>query len=151
MTTDPVRERHGQLLSDSEVGDCFRACMSYLLCIPNSDDLPNDHTTHPVLAWWSLLWDLGLTIRWDATACWVSGLWIASVPSKNYPDRTHAIVMRDHKVEFDPSPLRRYHKGWSLLGKDVVIGGYSLYVHEPRRLGVDFSVLYAKEQSPFQP
>lgn len=136
-----ARERHGQLISDSEVGDCLRACMSYLLGIPNSNDLPNNHEDHPILAWWTVLWPLGLTLRWDASACWVSGLWIASVPSKNYDDRFHAIVMRDHKVEFDPSPLRRYHAGWSLLGKDLVRGGYSLYVHDPSLLGVDFNTL----------
>lgn len=148
--SDSIRERHGQLISDSEIGDCFRACMSYLLDVPNSDDLPNDHTSHPVLAWWSALWPFGLTIRWDATACWVNGLWIASVPSKNYPDRTHAIVMKNHNVEFDPSPHRRYHKGWSLLGKDLVVGGYSIGVHDSRLLGVDFNALFSTEQAPVQ-
>lgn len=146
---DPIRVRHGQLVVDSEIGDCFRACMSYLLDIPNSDALPNEHDPHPAIAWWSALWDLGLTLRWDASACWVDGLWIASVPSKNMKERTHAIVMRNTNVEFDPSPLRRYHKGWSLLGKDVVLGGYSLYVHDPSMLGVDFSAaLFSTEQSP---
>lgn len=147
---DLVRERHGQLISDSEVGDCFRACMSYLLGVPNSESLPNDHNTHPAVAWWQILWPLGVSIRWNAEACWVDGLWIASVPSKNYDDRFHAIVMRNHSVEFDPSPKRRYHKGWSLLGKDLVQGGYSLYVHDPRMLGVDFSALVSTEPSPAQ-
>lgn len=147
-TASELRERHGQLISDSEIGDCFRASMSYLLGIPNSNDLPNDHTTHPAVAWWRVLWPFGLTLRWDSSACWVQGLWIASVPSKNYEGEFHAIVMRDTNVEFDPSPKRRYHRGWSLLGKDLVWGGYSLSVHDPRLLGIDFSDLVATEQRP---
>lgn len=135
---DAVRERHGQLIVDRDVGDCMRACMSYLLDVPNSDDLPNEHRMQ-VLAWREWLWPFGLTIRWDHKACWVDGLWIASVPSKNIPDRTHAIVMRDRQVEFDPSPRRRYHKGYSLLGTGLVLGGYALGVHDPSLLGVDFT------------
>lgn len=145
--TDPVRERHGQLVSDCKVGDCFRASMSYLLNIPNSHDLPNHDEEHPFISWWRLLWPLGLTLSYDTNAFWHTGLWIASVPSKNCPGATHAIVMRDCKVEFDPSSKRRYHRGWSLLGKGLVRGGYSLRVHDSRMLGVNFSDAIAKAQS----
>lgn len=35
------------------------------------------------------------------------GYWIASVVSANIPGVTHAVVMLDHQVAFDPSPRQR--------------------------------------------
>lgn len=46
---------------------------------------------------------------YDAPRVWSSGQgwWIASVISENYERRTHAVVMRDGAVAFDPSPKPR--------------------------------------------
>lgn len=133
--SEEARKRHGQLVCDSETGDCFRASMSYLFGVPNSEDLPNDHTL-AYLGWAEFLHPFGLSIEWQPKSCWKSGLWIASVPSKNFKNRSHAIVMKHDKVEFDPSPFRRYHRGYSLLGTNLVSGGYCIIATDPARLGV---------------
>lgn len=136
MSAAPDRDRHGQLVVSSENGDCFRACMSVLLGVPNGDHLPNEHGPGWWAAWWEFLWDLGLAVSNSHAKgpVWKSHPWIASVRSKNFGERTHAIVMDGHKVLFDPSPLRRYHAGWSLLGKDVVLAGTWLEVADATRL-----------------
>lgn len=133
------RQRHGQRISSSTTGDCFRASMSVILDVPNGDHLPTNDGSEGG-GWWFdwhyFLWDMGLAIQ-NASAkgpIWKSHRWVASVPSKNFEGCTHAIVMEGHKVLFDPSPLRRYHAGWSLLGADVVVGGYWLEVADVRRL-----------------
>lgn len=125
------RARHGQLVCDREHGDCFRAAMSVLLDLPNGDRLPGiDETGAYWHGWRGLLAQFGIAIGVDNAKgpIWKQHKWIASVPSKNFDGATHAIVMRGHRVYFDPSPRRRYHAGWSLLGKDVVLAGYWLEV-----------------------
>lgn len=133
----PDRARHGQHVSDATLGDCFRASMSVLLDVPNGDHLPHlDHPDGWWLAWWRLLHDLGLEVHYDDAdgPIWQNGRWIASVASRNFEGATHAIVMDGHQVLFDPSPRRRYHAGWSLLGQGAVLGGYRLQVCDARRL-----------------
>ena len=135
MTTTMTRDKHGQIHVDSETGDCFRASMSYLLGVPNSPDLPNDHSEPGrFLGWQEWLRPFGLELEWDAKRIWREGLWILSVQSKNMPGKTHAIVMRGNRVEFDPSPHRRYRRGRRLLGDKAVVGGYYLVVSDPRAL-----------------
>lgn len=133
------RGRHGQRVSSSTTGDCFRAAMSVILDVPNGDHLPTNDGEDDGgwwLDWHCFLRDLGLAIQ-NASAkgpIWKPHRWIASVASKNYEGCTHAIVMEGHKVLFDPSPRRRYHAGWSLLGKECVVGGYWLEVADVVRL-----------------
>lgn len=133
----PDRGLHGQLVVDSEVGDCFRACMSVLLDVPNGDHLPNEHGRDWWVRWQHFLDPMGLALD-TATArgpIWKHHPWIASVPSKNMADRTHAIVMHHGGVvRFDPSPRRRYHTRRSLLGADVVLSGTWLEVDDASRL-----------------
>lgn len=139
MSSVEFRERHGQLDVSRETGDCFRASMSVILDVPNGDHLPtNDGSGDSSwwFDWYYFLWDFGLAIQ-NASArgpIWKSHRWVASVISKNYDECTHAIVMDGDKVLFDPSPRRRYHAGWSLLGDDVVVGGYWLEVADVNRL-----------------
>lgn len=133
------RDRHGQHDSSRETGDCFRASMSVILDVPNGPHLPTNDGgtgTHWWIAWHNFLWPLGLAIQNSHAKgpIWKSHRWIASVRSKNFEDCTHAIVMDGHQVLFDPSPKRRYHAGWSLLGEDCVVGGYWLEVADVCRL-----------------
>jgi hypothetical protein len=138
-TSSEFRQRHGQHDSSKETGDCFRASMSVILDVPNGPHLPTNDGSEGG-SWWFdwhyFLWDLGLAIHHSSTKgpIWKSYRWVASVRSKNYEGCTHAIVMDGHKVLFDPSPSRRYHAGWSLLGDDVVVGGYWLEVADARLL-----------------
>lgn len=128
------RDRHGQRDSSSTTGDCFRACMSVLLQVPNGDHLPHGIDTPDWWTdWWRFLLDLGLTIAHDNAQgpIWKEQPWIASVPSLNHEGCTHAIVMhRAHEVLFDPSPHKRYEG--SLLGEGVVLGGTWLEVADVR-------------------
>lgn len=128
------RERHGQRDSSATTGDCFRACMSVLLQVPNGDHLPHGIDQDD---WWTnwrrFLLDLGLTIAHDNAngPIWKEQPWIASVPSLNYEGKTHAIVMHQGgEVLFDPSPLKRYEG--NLLGEGIVIGGTWLEVADVR-------------------
>ena len=131
------RFRHGQLHSRCDDGDCFRACISVLLGVPNGDHIPNPHDQLWFFAWQDFLAPFGMAIDHSHAKgpIWRGHPWIASVPSKNCEGKSHAIVMGDrNQVLFDPSPNRRYHAGWSLLGKDVVLGGTWLEVSDASRL-----------------
>ena len=111
--------------------------MSYLLGVPNGDYLPSSTDRNEWwLEWHYFLWDLGLSIQGGHPKgpIWKNHLWIASVPSKNHEGCTHAIVMENHRVVFDPSPRRRYPTSVSLLGKDIVIGGTWLEVADVEAL-----------------
>lgn len=124
-----------QLRVDVNVGDCFRACMCSILEIPNDDRLPNVDDPMWMFRWNDLLEPYGIRLEWDRDRIWRDGYWIASVPSKNMSaPTTHAIVMKDSKVAHDPSPNRRYHKGYRMLGAGLVCGGYYLVVDDPARL-----------------
>ena len=124
---DELLFKNKQLIVDTINGDCFRACLTSLLGIPNSPNLPNGGID------WFLNWDrffrnYGLSLKFNQKACWKEGFWIASVPSKNFEGITHAIIMRDQEVYFDPSLKETYTVGENLLGKELVQGGWSLEV-----------------------
>lgn len=135
------RDRHGQLVSGPEVGDCFRACMSVLLGVPNGDHLPTLTLANANgdwwIEWWKFLWNMGLELSHGNPKgpIWRAGMWIASVPSKNFDGKSHAIVMHDtDQVLFDPSPKRRYHAGHRLSGRDLIIDGTHVGVADARYL-----------------
>jgi hypothetical protein len=99
--------------------------------------MPNDHSD----AWWSI-WDrfleqfgIEMTYGNPNGPIWSESPWIASVKSKNYKDTTHAIVMHEGgKVLFDPSTAKTYRTGQSLLGKDIVKGGYIFRISDFSKL-----------------
>lgn len=130
------RARHGQRTTSSADGDCFRASMSVLLGVPNGDHLPNVHDPMWTFKWKDFLGQFGIAscVSHRQGPIWKDHLWIASVPSKNHDGVTHAIVMYGQRVAFDPSPLRRYRRGESLLGADIVVAGTWLEVADSTRL-----------------
>ncbi len=132
--------KNRQLISSGTNGDCLRACITSLLGIPNSNDLPNTGTNEGLVAWYQLLLDAGIDMQFRFEDCWQTGYWIASVKSKNYEGGFHAIVMDGAKVYHDPSPKRRYHAGYSLSGKDIVRGGYIMVVTDFTKLKVNFQI-----------
>lgn len=117
-----------QLTIDKGKGDCFRACLTSILGIPNRPDFPNVDDKEWFLGWLNLLSPFGLELHYESKSCWRNGFWIASVKSKNFENTGHAIVMQGCKVAFDPSPMKRYRKGISLLGTELVYGGWYLEV-----------------------
>lgn len=130
-------DAHGQKICDKDNGDCFRASMSYVLRVRNGDHLPNPVGEEWFGVWWKFLGDFGIEICYGSRnkAIWRTPPWIASVPSKNFRGKTHAIVLHQGgRVAFDPSPKRRYRPNVSLLGKDVVQGGYSFMLADTSKL-----------------
>ena len=128
--------RNRQLIVDRGHGDCFRASLTSILGIPNDPALPGGGDPEWYLKWLAFLGQFGLTLRFKIRACWSEGYWIASVPSLNLGDGvTHAIVMHDSEVAHDPTTAKTYPTGESLLGKDVVQGGWNLEVTDPTLLG----------------
>ena len=123
--------RNHQLVCDAEKGDCMRACVTSILGIPNDPSLPNCDDPEWYLKWFKFLRQFGFELRYAQTACWRNGYWIASVPSLNFPDGTHAIVMDGTKVAFDPSPKKRYRRGMSLTGTGKVLGGHYFEITDP--------------------
>jgi hypothetical protein len=128
-------KKNKQILVDGENGDCMRACLTTML------DLPNDPNKIPVGGAndffpkaYKFLGKFGLFINYEQKACWRHGYWMASVKSKNYPGGWHAIVMNSSKVAWDPSTKKKYRVGQSLLGEDVVRGGYYLEVVDASKL-----------------
>lgn len=122
------------------IGDCFAACMASLLELP-IEVIPNDHSENWWFVWREFLKQFGLSLGYRGAegAIWASHPWIASVKSKNY-DCTHAIIMHDGgTVLFDPSTKKRYRKGESLLGKDIVVGGHVIDI-------CDFSKIHKLEE-----
>ena len=128
--------RNRQLIVSSTNGDCFRSCMTSILDIPNDPALPDGGAPAWFLRWWNFLDKFGLSLRYELQACWGTGYWIASVPSLNFDGVTHAIVMRGHEIEFDPSTARAYATGESLLGRNIVKGGWLLEVTDASKFGV---------------
>lgn len=125
--------RNSQLVVHHGHGDCLRACLTSILDIPNSLDLPNVDDKKP--GEWFLLWrkwlgQYGLVLNYEIKAFWREGFWIASVPSLNFPGGRHAIVMNGSDVEWDPSPLKRYDSSMSLTGEGRVFGGHYLEVSD---------------------
>lgn len=126
--------KNKQLICDSKKGDCFRACLTSILGLPNDPKLPNCDDPEWYMKWNKLLWRFGLTLIYNQDSCWKSGYWIARVKSKNFKDTTHAIVMYDLQVAHDPSLKKRYRVGQSLLGGAAVLGGHSLEVTDASKL-----------------
>ena len=127
--------KNKQLVCDNKKGDCFRACMTSILGIPNDPKLPNiDDKGSWYLAWKKFLYPLGLDLIFEHRAYWRREYWIASVQSKNFANTSHAIVMCGDKVAFDPSTKKRYRTGRNLLSEDIVKGGYYLEAIDPSKL-----------------
>jgi hypothetical protein len=127
--------KNKQKIFDSVNGDCMRASLTSMLGLPNDPNkIPLPGATDFFIPCYKFLARFGLFLKYDQTACWKHGLWMASVKSKNFPKGTHAIVMNGDKVAWDPSTKKRYRVGQSLLGKDVVLGGHSLEVIDPSKL-----------------
>lgn len=130
---DELKFKNKQLVCDPVNGDCFRACMTSILGIPNSPDLP-DGGDGWIGKWYTFLYQRGLTIQYDETKIWREGFWIASVPSKNFEKCTHSIIMLGQEVYFDPSPKDTYKTGENLLGKNIVLGGWWLEINNIYKL-----------------
>jgi len=128
-----IARKNIQKVVDAKNGDCFRACITSLLGIENDDSLPTGGDPEWFFNWSKFLNRLGLEIHYEQTACWRSGLWIASVKSKNFENVTHAIIMNSQEVYFDPSPKEGYATGENLLGKNIVSGGWYFEVIDIRR------------------
>jgi hypothetical protein len=118
--------KNSQLICDPENGDCFRACLTSVLGIANRLDLPNGKNWF--IDWLNWLSQYGISLHYEGKACWQEGFWIASVPSKNFNNATHSIIMNGQEVYFDPSPKIKYEIGENLLGKDIVKGGWHLRI-----------------------
>lgn len=127
-------KKNVQLIFNKWNGDCLRACITSILGIENSENLPNIDSHDWFVKWLNILMPCGIFPVYETKAFWRQGYWIASVKSKNFPDTTHAIVMNGSKVWFDPSTKEKYSEGEDLLGSDAVSGGFFFEV-------IDFSKL----------
>ncbi len=132
--------KNKQLIVDSKIGDCVRACLTSILGVPNTHNLPNftektkdGHYNGGWPKWRKLLNEMGISLEYDHERIWRTGYWIASVPSKNYKGGYHAIVMNGCNVAHDPSTKKRYRAGTSMLGKKVA-GGYWLEITDASKL-----------------
>lgn len=116
-------------------GDCFAACMATLLELP-IEVLPNDHSDYHFVVWSTFLGQFGLELTYhgEKGPIWHDFPWIASVPSINFENTSHVIIVDRDKVLFDPSTKKIYKKGTKLLGKKIVTGGYTLVVSDPSKL-----------------
>ena len=130
----PAR-RNAQTVSDPGRGDCFRSCLTSILGVAPDATLPDGGDPEFFRKYDAWLTSFGLAMHYEPRAMWRRGLWIASVPSLNYPGVTHAIVMDGDEVAFDPSPLQRRAEGESLLGKGVVRAGWYLEVIDASKVG----------------
>lgn len=119
-----------QKISDKEKGDCFRACLASILEIKNDDSFVVIDTKNWLQPYFNVLGKMGLRLNFDKDAIWRNGYWIASVPSLNFKNTTHAIVMFGDKVAFDPNIKKKYRKGMNILGKDIVKFGYWVEVSD---------------------
>lgn len=126
--------KNEQLIVDPKRGDCFRACLTSLLGIQNTEEFPDGGDKEWFLKWSKFLNGMGLSIQYTEKAFWRSGYWIASVKSLNFLDVTHAIIMDCQEVYFDPSTKEKYLSGENLLSKDVVLGGWYLEVEDLSKL-----------------
>lgn len=127
--------RNRQLISDGEAGDCMRACLTSMLDIPNDPSyLPGADDKEWFIKFRRFLMQFGIEMCNEHKAMWRYGYWMASVPSLNFEGKTHAIVMKGDRVEFDPSTKKRYRRGKSLLGENVVLGCNYLEVVDASKL-----------------
>ena len=135
--------RNKQHIVDSKKGDCFRACLTSILDMPNDESLPNVDDPRWFARWYEILGEMGIHIAFEHKACWREGYWIADVKSLNFEGGKHAIVMNGTKVAHDPSTKKRYRAGTYLGGKDVVTGGWYLEILDWSKLSKYFSSLSA--------
>ncbi len=127
--------KNKQLIVDKITGDCFRACITSLLGIPNGDYLPTAGDVEWFSKYHKFLRKFGLTFKWEPKAFWQQGYWIACVPSLNFPYCNHAILMKDHLVFHDPTTSNnKYQSGRPLLGESIVNGGYIFMVEDMSKL-----------------
>lgn len=119
-----------QKIVSTENGDCFRACVASIMELQNDDQLPNEHGGDWLGPWFKYFKKIGLRLGFDRLAIWRDSYWIASVPSKNYEDVTHSIVMHGDKVAFDPSTKKKYRRGMNLIGRDIVKFGYWIEISD---------------------
>lgn len=122
----PVDEltKYDQLVGGGKgtLGDCFRACIATIVQ-SNPIELPNPHEKGVwVLEWEEWLAKRGLGITFQSGYWYNDGLWVASVPSQNYKDTTHAVVMRGSELYHDPSPKKRY----STINTSKVLTSYHI-------------------------
>ncbi|MDE2104669.1 MAG: hypothetical protein KGL39_45960 [Patescibacteria group bacterium] len=127
-------KKNKQIIFDKDVGDCFRACLTSILGIPNDKELPNIDKKTWFGEWNKLLLWTGISLEFEKDRIWRTGYWIASVPSKNFNDRGHCVVMKGDNIAHDPSTHKKYKTGQSLLGKGIVDGGWYLVVDDPSKL-----------------
>lgn len=118
--------------------DCLQACLTSILEIPNPPTnlgSPEDGVT----LFKGFLSQFGLILNpFRPDGGWRQGYWIAVAKSKNFKDTpdikyTHAIVMLEDRVAFDPSNKKRYRVGRE-LGKDKIKDGYYLEVVDASKL-----------------
>ena len=106
MKPVPMLRAGGPDAPDDQKGDCLRACFCSLLEI-EPDQLECFHGEDWWLRYVEALRPFGvypLVVNVDGP---LYGYWIAEVPSWNYPDCTHAIVMHEDTVVWDPSPGKK--------------------------------------------
>lgn len=115
--------KNKQLIVDQGKGDCYRACITSILGLPNSPKLiPSVDDPKWYTKYNAFLQRFGLQMVHDPERIWINGYWIASVKSKNFPPpTTHAIVMKFNRVFWDPSTKKKYRAGSILSG--VKFGG----------------------------
>lgn len=125
---------------NSQYGDCFAACLASLLELP-IEVIPNDHSEEWFTIQKIFLGQFGLSLTYHnaQSPIWDSSPWIASIMSQNYDGVTHAIIMQDGDVLFDPSTKKRHKSGTNLLGEKIVVGGYIMRVS-------DFSLLHKLDE-----
>jgi len=118
--------KYRQLVTGDIYGDCFRACMATILQLPPIV-LPNDFSPMWHSNWEQYLNQFGMALC--STGLDLSDqFWIAFVPSLNYKNGTHAIIMHNTNIVFhDPSNKKRYKAG-TCLGGDIVLHGMHLAV-----------------------
>jgi len=129
----PQRQR----IVHNKYGDCHAACVASILELP-IEVIPNDHSPahHFVMRSFLGQFGLGLECQNPQGPIWKTHPWIASVKSINYGEGTHAIIMHQGgEVLFDPSTKKRYKKGESLLGKDVVLAGWDFVITDFSKIG----------------
>jgi len=112
-------------------GNCFAACIASIL------ELPLDRAPHYVMHedWWDRvvadLTGLGIDIvpMQGHMGDWITGYWIANVPSLNLPPQAngeavgHSVVMRGHEIVWDPSTRRKreYLRSEDLLEAYILV------------------------------
>lgn len=126
-----AEKKYDQLIQGGKgtMGDCFRACVATVLQ-SDPETLPNYHDSSWYMEWEGWLNNVGLDIQLSSGWHGANGLWIASVKSQNYPDTTHAIVMKDADLYHDPSPKKKFKS----IDTDQVLTSYHILVADMNKL-----------------